>query len=253
MKFVNSTISLLLAVSAGAVEIDISPSKSPIASQTEVSVFVSDVKKREHVVLDDDVAKSVVENNRLLADAYLKEVGIKATDLQKFRFGIEKQLAADLVTKYQEKIKTDEDVLKSYYVTHLDEFKIGNEITFKAYTYDAYADALNMYEHFSASNEGLETYAKDHNATIQFREHFPVGNLDNALKYLLEEERETPYLTVPTRYREKYILLIVQQHETDVLLPYEKVKHEIRQKLLREVRNRSRDALIEKYRGSEQQ
>lgn len=253
MKFLNIASSFLLAVSAGAIEIDISPSKSPVASQSEVSAFVSDVKKREHVLLDDDVAKSIVENNRLLADAYLKEVGIKTAYLQKIRFGIEKKLADNLVEKYEETIRTDDDILRSYYVAHIDEFKIGNEIAFKAYTFKTYKDAFNMYERFSAHKEGIESYAKEHNATVQQREHFPVDNLDSALKYLLDEKRKTPYLTVPTRYRGKYILLQVKQYETDVLLSYEKVKHEIRQKLLRKIRNRSRDALIKKYRGSEQQ
>lgn len=240
------------AVTVAALDVKITPSKSTKVSQQEVSNFINYVKHNERVVLSEDVAKNVIEQNRLLSDAFLREKGLQPWELDNIRFGLEKTLSKRYIAEREKKIDVDDEVLESYYVSHLDKYRIGNTVDFEAYTFTKYHDALQMYKQYQSGKSDAEAFAKEHNATIQKRHDFAVSNLDPALKYLLEDNASVPYLTVPTRYRKKYIVLRINKVQKDALLAFKKVKGEIRNHLLAKTRARTRDELLESLRKTEE-
>lgn len=250
MKTHTLLAALAAAVTLNAVEIDIKPSATLTVTQPEATAFVEGLKKKR-VQISFEEANDVIYENRLLSNEWLKEHELKAYEVDAIRHELEVKLANRLIDDAQEKIKTDDDVLLSYYKVNPKEFTIGDVLSFSAYYFSSYDDAYDFYSRFREDSSKAETYASDNNISVKKRKDMPLLRMDSTLQFIIDDSRSVPYVTVPARFRDTYLVLEVTAFEKDALMPFEKAKKKIRAKLLKKRRQDTRFKLIEALQPAE--
>ncbi len=236
---------ILLLSSLYAIEIDISLSNSTDVDAVDVERFKVMLQKR-NMGISDEGAKNAIKENRILANAYMKEYGIP--DLLKIEMQIilEEKLRNMLVRKEKEKIEINNDVLLSYYKNHKDEFYKSEEITFNVYNFKNYEDAHSFYNKNRNNYTEIDSYVKDNNIT-KISETMLKSKLHKELRALLKDGNVTKYITPPEFFNKKYMILDVVSIQKAKILPFDKVKEKVRKSLLSKINQDTKTKLLAKY------
>ncbi len=236
---------ILLLSSLYAIEIDISLSDSTDANAVDIERFKVMLQKR-NMGISDANAKSAIQENRILANAYMKEYGIP--DLLKIEMQIilEEKLRNMLVRKEKEKIEINNDVLLSYYKDHKDEFYKSEEITFNVYNFENYEEAYSFYSKNRDNYTEINNYVKDNNIT-KASETMLKSKLHKELRALLQEGNATKYITPPEFFNKKYMILDVVSIQKAKISPFNTVKKKVRASLLSKINQDTKTKLLAKY------
>jgi hypothetical protein len=243
VKYGLVILSLILPIQA--LEITVKPSDSIKVDQVDVDRFQSMLKKRR-MGMSDKSAKKAIKENRILANAYMKEYGLP--DLLKIEMQIilEEKLRNTLIKKEKKKIDISDDILLSYYKDNPEEFYQSEELTFNVYTFKQYDDAHEFYVHNKDAYSQIADYVAEHNVSNESHTMLK-SKLHKELQPLLKDDNVTNYITPPEYFYKNYVILDVVSIQEAKIAPFETVKKRVRERLLSKITQETKDKLLEKY------
>jgi len=179
--------------------------------------------------------KKYLKENKILSNWFV-EASNKGKEikelLEKEKLLLEEKLAKEIVNRNLQKLNIDEEILKSYYITHKKYFLESGKIKVKIERFRNFDQAMEAYaSKKSTKNKGsvitLEEY-KIHPIIKDILKKTPKGNL-----------------TPPIFFKGKFIIFEIEDKIEPQLKKYEKVKDEIRRILLKKIIKRERERIVE--------
>ncbi len=250
----NLLIVLLLSLSATlfSVEINYSLSNTTHATPEDIERFKVILQKR-NMGMSDKSAKIAIEENRILADAYMKEYGIPDAVKKEMQILLEEQLRNLLIDKEKAKIAINDDVLHSYYKDNKHEFRKPDTITFNVYSFDDYDDAHTFYVENKENYQHIERYVKEHNISKDSQK-LPLRQLHKELQVLVKDLNASGYILPPEYFFKKYVVLDVVAIDKASLMSFDEAKDRARTLLLKKINQDTKAKLLRKYaKGGKQQ
>ncbi len=247
-KILTSLLFLTLSLVLSAVEIEFSLSKHLEATPEDVERFKVILQKR-NMGMSDKNAKIAIQENRLLANAYMKAYGIPEVLQKEMQILLEEQLRNMLIKKEKETIEINDDVLRSYYKDNKHEFYKPDAITFNIYSFQNYDDAHAFYANNKDRYAHIKQYVKEHNVSVDSKT-LPLRTLHKELQALLKDVNSTQYITPPEYFYKKYIVLDVVAIEKAALMPFSEAKKRAKTLLLNKINRDTKEQLLKKYEKS---
>ncbi len=234
-----------------AVELEFSLSSTTEATPEDIERFKVILQKR-NMGISDKNAKIAIEENRVLADAYMKEYDIPDVLKKEMQILLEEQLRNMLIEKEKANIKINDDVLLSYYKDNKHEFYKPDQITFNIYSFQNYDDAHTFYVHNKDHYQNIKQYVKEHNISKD-SQTMPLKKLHKELQALVNDINRSKYITPPEYFYKKYIILDVKDIEKAKLMSFEEAKKKARTLLLSKINRDTKARLLEQYKKSGKQ
>ncbi len=240
-------ILLGMIIVSHALDISITPSKNNTVSNSEVALLKASMMS-QNIIIENEQAKKVISENRYLCEEYLKKQPIPQKVILNFKLELEKHFAAEIIRDMQQKIVIDDDTSYSYYISHLDEFKKPEQITFSLYKLENFDKALSFFTKFKTSMKNIQSYSKENNISV-ISQSISLERLDRKFRYIVQNsEQKVPYLAPPQFFYDHYSVLEVISREPQGTYPYEEVKKRIHKILHKKAYSRQKDELLDSYR-----
>jgi len=229
------------------IEIEIRPDKKIKVQSGDISAMKHYLKKRYRFVVEDKGARQLVEENRILANEYLKSPYFKSFDRNFFKIKTERELADKFVELLQREIKIPQEAVKSYYYDHLDEFKEPPKAYLVRYSFPTYEEALRFYQDKKKNpNISIKEY-KGIKRDIGFAS---IPRFKEPLKSLVEKHGAgyltPPFIWAPDRYDVYYVKEIDDKPKYK---DFEKVRKQIEEKLHKLTFKKRREEILKKYKN----
>ena len=234
-------LTLLTTFSLYGVEVTITPDSDTTISQAEM-----DVVKKAYIgtkmTVHDDKLKVYLSDNRKLSDIYLKEVGLSDDEKISLRHMVERTLAKKMIEKIQDETELTEDVIKSYYIAHKDEYKGEERFDYYYLIFDDYKSAVDFYFKHEKDADKMMDIIKKENITVMPFKKMPKSQAPfNLLEAFSKEVK--PVILPPLHMRKYEIVYGIKKYAPEVL-PYTQVRHQIRKKLFDEAYQDKKDAYM---------
>jgi hypothetical protein len=256
MNTIRLFVFFLLFVSlAYSVEIDVRPSNTIKVDSKDVDLFKYYLKKVYRIYIPEYGAKKIAEENRILANEFLKNYGLSENDKRYLKLITEKYLSEKFVEKFQkENAHLDEKVLLSYYLDNKDKFKNEDEVYVVMFAFDNPEKAIRFYNASNESNkkyEEVEKLAKELNATIKEKGWVSVKKIKQPFRSIIEKKKKGGLALFPEMVSSNsFIVLYSKEYKKrEGYKPFEKVRKTIEQFLLKETFNDFRNQLLKKYKS----
>ena len=232
---------LLTTFSLYGVEVNVMPDSNLSISQAEMAV----VKKAyvgTQMVVNDEKLRLYLSDNRKLSDLYIKNVGLKGDEAITFRHTVERILAKKMIEKIQDETELTEDVIKSYYIAHKDEFKSEDRFDYYYLVFDDFRSAAEFYLEHNSSVEAILDIAKKEKITVVPFKGVPKSRAPFHLVQAFYKEVK-PIILPPQHGRKYEIIYGVTKHAPEAL-PYQQVRSKIHDKLFDEAYKDKKDAYM---------
>ncbi len=228
----------VLLISSYAVNIQLLPDKNPQITQQDVEALKAYVKEKYHFIMNESGAKRIAKDNRILANEFLKKGLLSPFERNLIRVELEKRLADKMVKNIQKNIKISDDVIRSYYEDHIDEFKEPDKIKIVSHTFDSYEKAIDFYK----GNKGNPGKKKD----LGIKE---VDSLKAPYRGFIEKGKENYCIPPIVLGKKKYNVLCVEKYidNSSKHIPYPKVKKRIKNILYKKTFSKERAKILEQY------
>ncbi len=211
-------------------------------SYTPKSFNISDDEVRVHSetlpsylkIPTDEIRRATLQN-RLFAKEFIEKNGI-SKDLEiEMILEIEKLLSKKYQTQMMDKIKTDEKVLKSYYLDNLNSFKLPPKIHSSDIVVNNLKEAQEIHYKLVHEKANFEELAKEKSIdpTKSNGGKLPVTEADKFVFPLMSfvEMAEEGSISSPIKVGEQYHIMKLEKREVQAT-DYESVKDIIRDRLL---------------------
>jgi len=239
------TLLLLLSLSLSAVELNLNKDTNLSVEQTEIDI-VQKAYQGKNASINLKKLKTYLKDNRILSNMYLdRHNPLTEDEAMVLKHTIENVLAAKVIKEIQEETKISDDVVKSYYIAHQDDYM--NEPTYD-YTYisfETFEKASTFYLTHKDDIKTIFSYVKESNATVQ---KF-VQKSESSVYYTIGKEAqktETPFILAPQKL-EEYVIMYVQAKHKPLPIPYEVVKANIKEMLFQKTATEKRNKLMLDY------
>ncbi len=240
-------ILLSIVILSHAIDISITPSKDNTVSNSEIDLLKASMMS-QNIIIEHEQAEKVISENRYLCEEYLKKQPIPEKVISNFKLELEKHFASEIIRDMQRKIIIDDDTSYSYYISHLDEFKKPEQITFSLYKLENFDKALTFFSKFKISMKNIQSYSKENNISV-ISQSISLERLDNKFRYIVKHSKQKiPYLTPPQFFYNHYSVLEVVSQEPQGTYSYEEVKERIHKLLHKKAYSRQKDELLNTYR-----
>jgi len=236
----------LIITSLFAADITIKPSSSYVADRQEVALIQSAFLK-QRIQIDDDDALNIIQENRFLADEYIKKNQVPQEVLLNMKLEFEKHLASEVVREMESKIEIEDEVVKSYYIANKEEFYKAPEIELNIYRFQTFDEAYLFYKRFVSQKDGIDEYVNEHNVSNN-TEKTEVNRLNKLFQEMILNTKEQPPFLLPPQFFYKHYSVLYIKHigEADVL-EYEFVKEKIAKKLHEKALDRMKKEMLKPY------
>lgn len=203
-------ISLLLftLIPLLAIDVKFNPDKNIEVTSQEIQKTI-DRALTKRIRIEKKDAKEVTIENRLLANELLKNNALSEDIATELKLSLEENLADLFVSKHQENIQINDQVLESYYNTHKKEFQEDQIVHFVIYDIKDFDTAIQLYTTFKNSPSDAEAYAKEHNISMSVQ-NSEISKLSAMLKDALRDYEQKNYLTPPLFFQKKYFVLYIK-------------------------------------------
>jgi hypothetical protein len=231
-------MAFLVVLSGWALEIEMRPEKKIEVTNSDVEAIKEYTRKRYRFIMNEDGARKVVRENRILANEYVRQGLLSKKERDLIRIEVEKKLADAMVSKIQRRIRISDEVAKSYYKDHLDEFKKPDEIKIVRYRFKRFDDAVEFYK---GSKKGVGE-KKD----LGWKR---IDSLKPAYRSFIEKGKEGYYLPPIIVGKNVYDVLYIEKYKNNDSkhIPYEEVKEKIKDLLYKKTFDRERAKILERY------
>ncbi len=238
----------LLAIFSFAIEVNIKVDKKPSqeVSQEEINAIQDYFYELYHFHMSEKGAKKLIQENRALANEYLKKHKLSSYDKNRIRVTTELYLANKFVKQIQNSVKLSDDVLRSYYIDNKDKYLQPNTVDFVAFIFDTPEDAIKFYEENKKSDlKKLKDIAKKDKIIIKEYKKRPLKQLKISLRYLINKYQHG---LLPPLIGEKSSVIYVENLDRKKRYkPYSEVKKEIEKILKNKKFLEERKKILKKY------
>ncbi|BCD63186.1 hypothetical protein NitYY0826_P27 (plasmid) [Nitratiruptor sp. YY08-26] len=230
---------LLIATFSYGLQLSISPDKNVSVTKSDIDALKFYTKEKFHFIMNEDGAKKIAKENRILANAYLKEGLLTPFKKRVILIQVEKELADQYVKRLQKSIHLSEKVLKSYYYDHLKQFKKSDEVQLVQYRFKTFEDALTFYRN---PKKGLKYTKKN----VGWKE---LNRIVNPYRAIISSTKVGGYTPPFVVGKNTYDIFYVKNKKInkDSYIPFEKVKKNIAEILYKKTFDRAREKVLEKY------
>lgn len=230
-----------------AIDITVKPEKNYETTPNEIELLKASMIQ-QRIMISPEQAKNLISENRYLCEEYLKNNTIPENILINFKLELEKHIASYVIEDIQKKIIIDDDTIRSYYVSHTNEFIESEQITLSLYRFENFDNALDFYSKYKSNIHGIEKYSKEHNISVRVQE-VSSKQIDPYLRNMINHARENPpYLMPPQFFYDHYSILHVSDKKKESVKPYDNVKKEIEDLLHKKALQRQKNELLKPYR-----
>lgn len=220
------------------IQLHIYPDKNIYIQQKDIDALKHFTKEKYSFIMNDEGAKKIVKENRILANAYIKEGLLTPFQRQVLLVEIEKELADKYVKHLQQSIQIPEKVLKSYYFDNREKFKQLDKVKLVRYRFTTYKDALSFY---TGKRKNIK-YSKTEESWK------PLNRIKEPYRSIFLATKKGHYTPVFIAGKDKFdIFYIEDRKESKGYLPFEKVKKDIAKFLYAKTFNRARAKVLEQY------
>ncbi len=237
MRYSIVLFNIILTFSYG-IQLHISPDRNISIQQEDIDALKYFTKEKYRFIMNNEGAKKIVKENRILANAYIKEGLLTPFQQKVLLIETEKNLADQYVKHLQQTVQIPEKVLKSYYFDNLEKFKELPQVKLMRYRFKTYKDAIAFYMKKRKNikfNKMKESWKSLNKIKEPYRSIFLVT----------KKGQYTPVFVVG---KDKFdIFYIEDKKEGKGYLPFEKVKKDIAKFLYAKTFNRARAKVLEQY------
>ncbi|SMC10168.1 hypothetical protein [Nitratiruptor tergarcus] len=238
----------LIAISLFAIDIKISPDKNITVSYQDTKAIKTFYQEVFKFRLADEGAYKLAEENRILANAYIKRYGLDNNDIARIKVETELYLANHMVKNIQNSIKLSDKVLYSYYIDHKDQFKGSDKVDLVIFYFKDPEKAVDFY--IKAKGKTLEEAKKIASKDIVIKEY---KNLDiKKMKPFFQNiiQKYGPKHFLPPIFDEVSSVSYIQDyHKAQKYKKFEDVKEEIRKLLYSKTFLRERNKILLQYKS----
>lgn len=237
---------LLYCFSLYAIELNITTSKDINASKEEIKATI-DQYMQNHVKIEYQDAKKVVEDNRIMSDIYIKKNPLDDYAKSTILLRIEEFFAGKFIANLQQKESLSDDILKSYYIENTEEFKEPAYLKMKFFTSNNYETIYKLYSKIK-ENKSIPNrkFLKENN--ISARDvNASITQLRRDIVDMLPSKDMNGFFTTPEFFTDHYTLIYILESKEEKIKSYSMVKNDIKHKLLLKTFKRKRNEFIKKY------
>jgi len=238
-------ITLLFVSFSYAVVLEIHPSKEINATDMESELWIGKVYKERGIKPTKKAAKKYIQENRVLANRYLKEYKVPKNLLIETELEIDEILARKYIENTQKRLTLGEDVLKSYYIAHQSEFVRPETVVYYPIQFDDFKTAYNFYSLHKDDSRFLDDYIRENGVK---RYNVPKDRIYIAIKEMFKDVRPKTLLP-PTFLGDKFVLFYVKDLLPKKELDYKEVKEKIKNRLFKKEFASRRKKLLEAAKG----
>ena len=231
-----------------AVEFDIQRDSSIEVTKSDVNALKRYLKEKFKFHISDKGARKVVKENRILANEYLKKDLLKKQDKDLLKIELEMKLADKFTEYLQRKIKIPENVLKSYYYDHREDYKQSDEVTLERIRFKNFDEAMKFYNEILKQKEKKDHLLKKYHGKVIYKGTVKKERLKNSIQSFLKEEMQNTYLPPMVLQADRIDVYYVHTYQkAKGYKPYIKVKKEIENILYKRTFNREREKILSRY------
>lgn len=249
IKKLSVAFMALFSVQSMAVEISLTPSKASVVTPEEGAILKSIIFERKRFTPnnDNDIRKIILDN-KMLANAFIESKDFDKQAKLRLEVSVNEMLAKQYVKTIQAKISISDDIAKSYYYDHIDNFKYGPMAKLDIYTFPKLDDAFSTYERVRSKGpdevrkmlEAKGVKSRPYNGALKFM--YP--EIRNALR----NSKDQNYFTPPQYHDGGFILIYVKEmNASENIVPFEKVKKSILLDLRKKTYLKMREEAIKQH------
>ena len=214
----------------------------------EVEAMKKHLKETMHFIPNSDKdVERIVRENSALADAYLQEHKDKFTHAL-LQIELNEKLAERYVKEVYDATKISDDVLKSYYLEHLEKYRKAPLLKARIVIFASLDKAMKFYEHAASSGGTHPDKIADANRSGYERivkYVVPVSMARPEIRAVLKKDK-AHYYAPPQFYKNRFIVIYVDEiKKQEGYLPFEKVKANIVHSLKESTMLKKRHELVE--------
>jgi hypothetical protein len=155
-------------------------------------------------------------------------------------------IADDMIKEMQLGTKMPlEDILYSYYLDNQKHYETGKMVTFDELTFNSYEDAYKAYEALNADINNSAAYIKEQKLHVKAYKKIPVSETYFTI-YRAVKNHTVPGVLPPQMLNQYTVFVIHKEHESETR-PYESVKAQVKEDVLKASFAKERENLVKKY------
>ena len=203
------------------------------------------VQKYNFHITDTRGAKKIVEENRILANQFLKE-GLFQKNKKSIQIEIEDMLAKRYVKDLQNRTKISDKVAKSYYLDNIQKYKKPPKVSIVSYRFE---DIDNAYRFYKESNTtSIDLLVKKYKPIKQMEiEKKEINALPKSIRDFIDPDKNSYTLPPFVISKGKVdVFYIKEYYPADGYIPFEDVKNQIKNSLHKQTFAKERKKILEK-------
>jgi hypothetical protein len=181
----------------------------------------------------------------LLANRFIKE-GMSPEEKAWITNALNRELARMEIERIQRSVKISDDVPKSYYMDHLEGYKLRPILSFDIYIFKSLDKAEEFYQYTKKhTKKEADEYAKKEKVKI-----IPYKAAENKtlplLRRIMKDRRRTGYFSPPVFLNNEFsVVYVADIEQRKGYLPYEKVKPRIMETLFKQTYLEERKRVVD--------
>lgn len=219
-----------VTLSAFALELTLKQDTNISVSPRDVEWTISNFLIKKMNIEKDD-AKRITEDNRRLANEYLKHHALPEDLKTSILISLEEKLATLYVQSLQEKEPITDTIIESYYKLNQKEFTKEAEFKTTIYSFETFDDALNFYTKTKETPKKSIIIARDSNVTL-FDKSASLSSFHPQITQMFKDGKSTDYLTPPFLFMNNFLIVYVENVTPSTLLTLQESKEKIKKILL---------------------
>ena len=246
----NILIIGFFVITSFAIEIQLFPDKKINVTRSDLGEYKTYIKKKyNYVITDNEGAKKLIRENRILANEFLKN-GMYKKEKEYIKIMLEDYLADKYVQNIQRSIKIPEKVLYSYYLDNKEKFKKPSQVNIIRFRFKTYDDAADFYNKARTlhNEQAIKKLAMQHNAQIKDYGWRNVTTLKKNFTSFIKKN-EKSYLIPPfiQNAQATNVYYIRDYKKEGDYYSFDKVKQKIRDILYAKTFEQKREEILKRY------
>ena len=239
-------LTFVLVYFASAVDIDVKI-EPYVKNEENIAAFNQYLKTEKHFTADSQKGLDKhLHDDWLLANHFAKDMSSYEKAL--LTNMVNRYLARKEIEKIQKSIKLSNDVLKSYYLDNLKDYKLKPLVDLTVFNFKTLEDAHTFYKYSQEHNYTQTSEFAKEQEVKQFEYKYPLNKMMPIFRLSLRDLKQTGYFTPPLFYGKEFLVIYVKDiKQRDGYLSFKKVKGHIGTILHKQTYLQKRNELISIY------
>ncbi len=236
----------LFAIFSFAIEVDLKPDTNSSIGYRDAQILKNYLYRTYRYRITDKGAYTIVKENRMLANAYLKRGLLSKKDREYLKIIAEKYLAESFIKNIQRQQKLSDKVLLSYYLDNRDEFKNEDKIHFILLKFPSFDRVVEFYRTAKQDKNIIEKAKNEYNVTVKDLGWKEFSALKPVAKSFIKKDKKD-YFLPPFVFAPKKIdvLYVADYKKGKGYKSFNEVKEEIKQILYKKAFVKERNKILQ--------